>query len=208
MNYRSRSLLTVFLAATFAATTTTSADSFAANAPRHLVFAHYMVCYGGSVEFYKSEIELAQRHRHRWLRTQLRPMGRNGYKTQSLSPAYAQSCERMYEAAKQLNSGFRLFISADVNGLGDLMNNMGDMVTRFEHHPNQFRYQNKTVLSAWGGTRKHSRACRSLKNPGHPVCFIPFLMNQKYAMAWSFETSLKFLTEPAAHGRALLLPVR
>ena len=31
-------------------------------ADRHLVFAHSMVCFTSPVEFYKREIELAQRH--------------------------------------------------------------------------------------------------------------------------------------------------
>ena len=180
-----------------------AADRSRADAPRHLVFAHYMVCYGSTLEFYKSEIELAQRHGIDGFALNCGGWGRSTPRPSLPARHYAQSCERMYEAAKQLNSGFRLFLSADVNGLGDLVNNMGDMVTRFEHHPNQFRYQDKTVLSAWAGTPEaFARPVEALKKSGHPVCFIPFLMNGKYAMAWSFETALKFLDRPAARWTA------
>ena len=136
------------------------------------------------MEFYKSEIELAQRH------------GIDGFALncgQWDGGAYTSSCERIYEAAKQLNSGFKLFLSADVNGLGNLDKNIADMVTRFEHHPNQFRYQNKTVLASWGGTADTFRGpIEGLVKSGHPVCFVPFLMNGRFAMAWSFETILKY----------------
>ena len=145
----------VLLIAAFVVKPALAADSagpFAPDSPRHLVFAHYMVCYASSIEFYKSEIELAQRHGIDGFALNCGAWGDFDAKTHTMQPSqYLTSCERMYEAAKQLNSGFKLFMSADVNGLGDLMHNMGDMVTRFEHHPNQFRYQNKTVLSTWGG---------------------------------------------------------
>ncbi len=202
MHFRSTALLVLSLVATFGSASSARADNFAPNAPRHLVFAHYMVCYGSSVEFYKSEIELAQRHGIDGFALNCGQWGGMDDKHVFQPGQYTQSCERIYEAAKQLNSGFKLFMSADVNGLGDMMNNMGDMVMRFEHHPNQFRYQNKTVLSAWGGTPEaFTGPVENLKKTGHPVCFIPFLMNSKYAMAWSFETSLKFLqNQPSIDG--------
>src|SRR5690349_14000826 len=79
-----------------------SAQTTAAE-PKHYVFAHYMLCFFNSVEFYKQEIELAQRNgidgfalnAGDWLARDNTPGG------------YTLAAERMYEAARQLNTGFK-----------------------------------------------------------------------------------------------------
>jgi len=143
------------------------------------VFAHYMTCFANSVEMYKQEIELAQRH------------GIDGFALNCgewNGSRYVESAERIYEAARQMNSGFKLFISAD--GLSDAAN-LGDMVKRFAAHPNQFRTRGRSVLSAWGGRPgNYVAALEALRKDGFPVCFVPQVYGERYQMAWSLETVL------------------
>jgi glucan endo-1,3-alpha-glucosidase len=161
------------------------------------VFAHYMTCFGSTVDFYKQEIELAQRHGidgfalncGEW-------MVKDKKSGQWTDGAYVKSAEKLYEAAKQLDSGFKLFFSADVNNLRDLTVNMSDMVTRFYDHPNQFRHGDKRVLSAWAGTpATYREVIDKLKAQGREVCFVPFVYSPKFKMAWSYETALEFFQD-------------
>jgi formylglycine-generating enzyme required for sulfatase activity len=154
-----------------------------------LVFAHYMVCFGSSVEFYQREIELAQRHGidgfalncGNWLS----PDGKPG--------PYVQSTERLYEAARRLNSGFRLFLSADVTGIRNLNVDLLDMVRRFAQHPNQYRRGGKVVLSTWAGTPESYAECvRVIKAAGFDLLFVPCVSAPKHAMAWSEEAVRRF----------------
>ena len=103
------------------------------------VLAHYMTCYHASVDFYKSEIELAQRH------------GIDGFAMNCGAwlgnRNYIEATERMYQAAKEMNSSFKLLMSGDAGGRqGD---DVYDMVKRFAKHPNQFRHNGAIVISAW-----------------------------------------------------------
>ena len=152
--------------------------------PHRPVFAHYMTCFGNSLEMHKQEIELAQRH------------GIDGFALNCgewNGSRYIESAERIYEAARQLNSGFKLFLSAD--GLSDAAN-LGDMVKRFAAHPNQFRYHGRSVLSAWGGRPgNYAAALEALRKDGCPVCFVPQAFGERWQMAWSFETVLGFFRD-------------
>ena len=95
-------------------------------ATERLVLCWYMVCFGNSVEVYKQEMELAQRN------------GIDGFLLDvgSWDGNYIQSAERMYEAAKQLNTGFRLAMAPEysVQPFGEKVR---DMVVKFKDHPNQ-----------------------------------------------------------------------
>ncbi len=156
------------------------------------VCAHYMVCYSGTLEFYKQEIELAQRH------------GIQGFALNSggwlhQGPAhYTPDVERMYEAARQLDSGFKLFLSPD--GIGATA--IPDMVKRFYDHPNQFRLGEKRVIGSYGGQQVGmTAAIAALRDEGLEVCFVPFLQTPKWSMAWSFESVLDFfLDQPHMDG--------
>jgi glucan endo-1,3-alpha-glucosidase len=161
---------------------------------RHLVFAHYMVCFGNTLEFYKEEIALAQRHGIDGFALNCGDWLQVDAKTGATKDgAYVKSAERMYQAAKELNSGFKLFFSADVNNLRNLPVNIGDMVTRFAAHPNQFRVGEKIVISGWGGSAAtYAEALRAINTKGTATCFVPFLYSKKYAMAWSPETVARF----------------
>jgi hypothetical protein len=158
-------------------------------AGRRMIFAHYMVCFGGSVEFCRQEIELAQRHGIDGFALNCGEWATVDPKTKELKPTrYVPSAERIYEAARQLGSGFKLFLSPDLAGLRDLPENIGDMVKRFAKHPNQFRHQDKQVLSGWGGSpASYAEAVNRLKKEGHDLCFVPHVYCDRWAMAWSFE---------------------
>lgn len=171
-----------------------AANGSLAQSDRHLVFAHYMTCFGNSVEFYKQEIELAQRHGidgfalncGEWLQT-------DAATGATKDGPYVKSAERMYEAAKELNSGFKLFFSADNAGIKNMPLHMGDMVKRFANHPNQFRVGNKIVISAWGGrVETYGEAINAIKASGYDVCFVPFFYSEKCSMLWSPEVVSRF----------------
>jgi hypothetical protein len=155
----------------------------------HLVFAHYMLAYQSPIEFYKSEIELAQRH------------GIDGFALNAGDWGdekinYVKAALRMYEAAKELNSGFKLFFSPDVNGLRNYPVTIGDMVTRFKDHPNQFKYHGEPVLSGWGGTpTTFAGALAKLKAEGTPVFFVPYVFHPKYSINWSTQTVRNFFKD-------------
>ncbi|MBI2190621.1 MAG: SUMF1/EgtB/PvdO family nonheme iron enzyme [Planctomycetes bacterium] len=157
----------------------------AASGPARLVFVHYMVCFFNSVEGYKQEIELAQRH------------GIDGFALncgQWKGSGYEKAAQRLFQAARELDSGFKLFFSPDLNSLGNLNENIGDMVRQFKDHPNQFRHEGRTVLSGWGGgPESYAGAVQQLESEGLDLCFVPFVYNPKYASIWSLEQAQRML---------------
>jgi hypothetical protein len=164
--------------------------------PRHLVFAHYMVCYGQGVEMCRLEIELAQRHGIDGFALNCGEWCTFDAAGKPTPSRYVSEAETIYEAARQLDSGFKLFLSPDLSGLRDLPLNMGDMAHRFEHHPNQLKWDGKVVLSGWGGQpSSYAAAVRAIKAGGSDLCFVPHVSNERYAMAWSLETVLGFFRD-------------
>lgn len=176
-------LLTPFMAATYNARAAADAES---SMPPKMIFAHYMVCFRNSVEFYKREIELAQRS------------GIDGFalncgawlidpKSDKLdSSCYVESATRIYQAAQELNTGFRLFLSPDLATLKSGPANIEDMVKRFAHHPAQFRHQGKIVLSSYSGTPEFfAPILQQIKNDGLDVFFVPGLGGKPYSANWS-----------------------
>lgn len=153
---------------------------------RPMVFAHYMTCYFNSVEFYKQEIELAQRH------------GIDGFalncgrwKVGDNPGNYVRAAERMYEAARQLDSGFQLFMSPD-HQFGAVV----DMVERFADHPNQFRWNDKVVMSGWGGRPMHyAGSMKTLADKGRDVVLVPSVAAPGWKMAWSDRTVREFFAD-------------
>lgn len=109
------------------------------------VFAHYMVCCpkGGvnsTVEDYLDDIRLA-----RGAFIDGFALNCGGWDKQQ--PHYKKRVEMIYEAAKIDGHGFKLFISAD----GKSQVELGDMISSFRTHPNQFVYNGKPVISTFGG---------------------------------------------------------
>ena len=118
-------------------------------AAKQHVLCWYMVCYGSSVEVYKQEIALAQRH---GIDGFLLDVGewKSGSPGQLKPTNYVESADRMYEAARQLGTGFLLAMAPEYS-VQPFPENVQDMVLRFHSHPNQFRHDGKVVLSGYCG---------------------------------------------------------
>jgi hypothetical protein len=129
----------------------------AADRPTRRVFAHYMVCIpraGGdaTVADYMAEMREAQ------------ACGIDGFALNcggwSLrEPHYKARTTLLYEAAKQLGTGFQLMISADY-ATGLTLEETRDMIVSFRDHPNQFKWDGKPVLSTFcgeGADNKHGQ---------------------------------------------------
>jgi glucan endo-1,3-alpha-glucosidase len=112
------------------------------NSGSHYVFAHYMVAfatYGESVEGYRREIMEAQD-------ANIDGFALNVGAWDSSQAYYQKRVELIYNAAEQLGTEFKLFFSVDF----DQASNVVAMVEAYAPRPNSFRYQGKTVLSAYG----------------------------------------------------------
>ena len=155
-------------------------------APKGKVLCWYMVCFGMSVEGYKQEIELAQRH------------GIDGFlldvgewqhgKPDAWKPTnYVQSADRMFEAAKQLNTGFVLAMAPEYS-VQPFQDNVQDMVMRYKDHPNQFKSDGKPVLSGYAGGHMFQGLQEKLKAAGVTVCFVPNLFPPRFLTCPSIET--------------------
>ncbi len=107
------------------------------------VFAHYMVCcptLGSDVEDFKTEIVEAQKS------------GIDGFALncggwEISEPHYKKRVINIYAAAKELGSGFLLFISADGKARAEIK----DMISTFGNHQNQFQFDGKPVVSTFSG---------------------------------------------------------
>ena len=110
-----------------------------------LVFAHYMVCcptagHDASVDDFKKEIREAQSR------------GIDGFALNCggwsvNEPHYKARVLRMFEAAMRMNTGFKLFISAD----GKAQEEIADIVMTVSELPAQLKVNGKPVLSTFGG---------------------------------------------------------
>ena len=142
----------------------------AAARPRK-VFAHYMVCiptFGGAstVEDYKREICAAQAG------------GIDGFALNCgawtmVEPMYKQRTTLIYQAAKELGTDFKLFISADY-ATGLTLEETRDMIESFRDHPNQFRYDGKPVLSTFGGGRSQTEFVQKAFQGDRAIVYTPF----------------------------------
>ncbi len=132
--------------------------------PEKLVLCWYMVCFANSVEGYMQEMELAQRH------------GIDGFLLDvgawNANKGYVVSSERMYEAAKRLNTGFRLAMAPEYS-VQPFAEDVCDMVMKFKDHPNQLRYDGRPVLSAYAGVGMLPAAAAALEAKGVKICFVP-----------------------------------
>lgn len=132
----------------------------------HMVFAHYMVCfatYGESIEAYQREMKEAQ------------AAGIDGFALNvgawTKEPHYIRRTKLIYEAAKQLNSDFKLFFSVDMSIVPDVQ----DMIRTYAHHPNQFMYHGKTVVSTFAqeGLDWKTLILDPLRQEGVDIFFVP-----------------------------------
>jgi glucan endo-1,3-alpha-glucosidase len=113
----------------------------------HLVFAHYMVCcprlgHDATVEDFKSEIRDAQTRKLDGFVLNLGNWSKESY--------YRDITRRMFQAAKELSSGFKLFFSFDGTPPADAL----VMLSEFGEHPNYFRVNHRPVISSYSGSPK------------------------------------------------------
>lgn len=108
----------------------------------HYVFAHYMVCYaayGQSIAGYKQEIQDAQ------------AAGIDGFALDVGAWSgsdwyYKTNVSLMYQAAEQLNTGFKLFFSVDMSNTNDIV----QMISTYANRTNSFHYHGGLVVSSFG----------------------------------------------------------
>ena len=155
------SALCLFLAASVAGAQAPSAP--AAGQKDKLVLCWYMVCFSNSVERYKQEIELAQRH------------GIDGFLLDvgswNQNKGYVTSSERLYEAAKQLGTGFKLAMAPEYS-VQPFPDEICDMAKKFKDHPNQLRHNGKVVLSGYCSADMFAPALEKLKAEGLAVVLV------------------------------------
>jgi hypothetical protein len=139
------------------------------------VFAHYMVCApaAGSeatINDFRKEIQAAQ------------AAGIDGFALNcgdwtNREPYYKQRSQLIYQAAKDLGTGFKLFVSADF-ATGLTTAEVRDMVETFRDHPNQFRHDGKPVLSTFGGGTNITEFVDREFTGGREICYVPFYYPQ------------------------------
>ncbi len=138
------------------------------------VFAHYMVCnrdYGGSVAGYLSDIQDAQAY------------GIDGFALNcgEWDANYQQDVQRMFTAAQ--GTGFKLFFSVDTT-TNLTSAQMISMVQSYATNANYFLYNNRPVLSTFGGQAKDgggtgardwwlNQVLTPLRTSGYNVFFVP-----------------------------------
>jgi hypothetical protein len=131
------------------------------------VFAHYMVCFaafGESLEGYQREMREAQ------------AAGIDGFALNvgawSKEPMYPRRVKLIYDAARALNSGFKLFLSIDCWDSEDIR----EMIRTYGRHPNQLLHLNRIVVSTFSneGLPWKTDILPPLRAAGFDVFFIPF----------------------------------
>lgn len=139
------------------------------------VFAHYMVACptaggGATLDDYKREIVEAQERCVDGF-----ALNCGGWTVRE--PHYKARTALIYEAARQLGTGFLLFISADYC-CGLSLEETCDMIESFRNHPNQLRHNGKPILSTFAGEGKDNEHGRELvallKSDSRPVVFVPY----------------------------------
>ena len=144
------------------------------------VFAHYMVCCpaaggGATVEDLKKEIQAAQARGLDGFALNCGGWDKGG------GTEYKPRCVKIYEAAKQLGTGFQLFVSMDYC-CGNYLDETRDAIETFRDHPNQFKVGGRPVLSTYGGEGHTAQPAQEkialLKSLG--AFFIPFFFAVGY----------------------------
>ena len=145
------------------------------------VFAHYMVCCpvaggGATVADFKNEIREAQSR------------GLDGFALncggwdKSGGTEYKPRCVQMYEAARQLGTGFQLFVSMDYC-CGNSLDETRDAIETFRAHPNQFKVGGRPVLSSFGGESRNPKTGQEKIALVHSLggFFVPYFFPKTYS---------------------------
>jgi len=134
---------------------------------QRLVFAHYMLAnrdHAPDDPTGERDIAAYQREIH-----QAQAIGVDGFALNAggwfQEPRYIRRASEMFEAARRLHTGFRLFFSADMCCSNDAAD-VEDMVRRFANNPRYapvyFRYRGKSVLSTFAGSAHGPKFWRNL----------------------------------------------
>lgn len=146
----------------------------AAEAGPKLVFAHYMVAIPtarghATVEDYKDEIRHAQA-----LGIDGFALNAGGWTIEKKIPSYKERTQRIYQAAAELGTGFRLFMSADF-ATALTFEEFVDMVESFRGHPNQFTQGGRPVISTYKGENIDLTPKAVAEFVGErAICLVPF----------------------------------
>lgn len=151
-----------------------------AAAPK-LVFAHYMLWVPSTsddVSGFITDIKMAQ------------AAGIDGFAINTADWSAVNwaipRCDKIWQAAETLNSGFKLFFSVDLTGsLGNMAGDIVAMAARYANRPNTLKVDGKVFLSTFVGQDKtfgyptpqqgwDQAVLTPLRNQGVPVYFIPF----------------------------------
>jgi len=135
---------------------------------QHPVFAHYMVCfatYGETVEGYKREISEAQ------------AAGIDGFALNegawTNEPHYVNRTRMIFQAAHELNTGFKLIFSLDLATLKPIY--IPEMLRSYANDPAYYHYNGRPLVSTFSGGRVDWKAILDpLRAEGINVCFVPF----------------------------------
>jgi len=168
-----------------------AANGAEAKKPERVVFAHYMVCFHQTVDFYKGEIQIAQRHGIDGFATDFGQWCR--VKNGTLEPTgYVTALEGIYRAAKELGTGFKILLTPEYS-VRPFKENVLDLLKRFHDHPNTFRIDGKMVLSSYA--RHYLDVHEEIRKRGYDVVYIPGLGAGRHEMNLSFENTLRIYEE-------------
>ena len=152
----------------------------AATEGERTVFAHYMTCFAPSVTECKRQILLAQQYGIDGWALNCGNWKKKDPKTGEWKPhdGYVEKSARVFKAAEELGTGFKLFFSPDSNREHYEDGFHSDMLLSYKDHPNHFRFGGKPLLSGWGGgdrrNDKYNFARQQLAELGVPdVCLVP-----------------------------------
>jgi len=167
-----------------------------ADTQKHYVFAHYMTCFSASPEFYQREITLAQRYGIDGFALNCGEWKKPDKSGKLVDTRYVTNSDRIFQAAKDLNSGFKLFMSPDFACIPiDEWTKSGvdDMYTRYYKHPNLFHYRGKVFFSGYAGSpEKYTPIAEQLRRSGYDFLLVPNTGRNYHPMVWSLETVLSY----------------
>ena len=175
-----RRLLRAGLLATLAPRQLLAAGAAGKTDQRKYVFAHYMVCCpaagsGATVADFKCEIHEAQTRGLDGFALNCGGWDKGG------GHDYKPRAAMLYEAARQLGTGFRLFISMDYC-CGNGPEETRDALETFGKHPNQFQVSGRPVLSSFGGESRDPKTGQDKIALVHGLggFFVPYFFPQTY----------------------------